>query len=99
MDDASYFPVIRLGPKTSECEKNVIVMSTVTGCHVSNCATSLYGFDNASSRREGVSVSRGVPRYTECVLHHYTVSTSTFSVREVMSTPAPITNGKSRQQN
>ena len=31
MDDASYFLVIRLGPKTSQCEKNVIVLSTVTG--------------------------------------------------------------------
>ena len=37
MDDASYFLVIRLGPKTSECEKNVTVMSTVTGCDVTNC--------------------------------------------------------------
>ena len=45
MADASYFLVIRLGPKTSECEKNVIVMSTVTGCEVSNCATSLHGFN------------------------------------------------------
>ena len=45
MDDASYFLVIRLGPKTSECEKNVIVMSTVTGCEVSNCATTLHGFN------------------------------------------------------
>ena len=32
MDDASSFLVIRLGPKTSECEKNVIVISTVTSC-------------------------------------------------------------------
>ena len=48
----SCFLVIRLGPKTSECEKNVIVMSTVTGCEVSNCATTLHGFNkHASSRR------------------------------------------------
>ena len=44
MDDTSYFLVIRLGPKTSECEKSVIVMSTVPGCEVSNGATSLNGF-------------------------------------------------------
>ena len=31
MDDASFFLVIRPGPKTSECEKNVTVVSTVTG--------------------------------------------------------------------
>ena len=39
MDDASYFLVIRLGPKTSKCEKNVTVVSTVTGCDVTNCAS------------------------------------------------------------
>ena len=56
MDDAGYFLVIRLGPKTSECEKNVIVKSTVSGCEVSNCVTSLNGFNkHASSRREAVS--------------------------------------------
>ena len=66
MDDASYFLVIRLGPKTSECEKNVTVVSTVTGCDVTNCATTLHGFNkHASSRREAVSDSRGVPRCTE----------------------------------
>ena len=30
MDDASYFLVTQLGPKTFECEKNVTVVSTVT---------------------------------------------------------------------
>ena len=45
MDDASYFLVIRLGPKTSECEKNVTVVSTVTSCDVSNCATKIHGFN------------------------------------------------------
>ena len=65
-DDASCFLVIRLGPKTSECGNNVIVKSTVRGCEVTNCATTLHGFNkHASSRREAVSVSRGVPRYTE----------------------------------
>ena len=66
MDDASYFLVIRLGPKTSECEKNVTVVSTVTCCDVTNCATTLHGFnEHASSRREAVSDSRDVPRCTE----------------------------------
>ena len=66
MDDASYCLVIRLGHKTSECEKNVSVMSTVTDCEVSNCATSLHSFNkHASSRREAVSVSRDAPRCTE----------------------------------
>ena len=65
MDDASYFLVIQLGPKTSECEKNVTV-STVTGCVVTNCATTLHGFNkHASSRSEAVSDSRGVPRCIE----------------------------------
>ena len=65
-DDASYFLVIRLGPKTSECEMNVIVKYTVTGCEVSNCAATLHGFNkHASSRREAVSGSRGVPGFTE----------------------------------
>ena len=60
MDDASYFLVIRLGPKTSQCEKNVTVVSTVTGCDVTNCATTVHGFNKqASSRREAVSDSRG----------------------------------------
>ena len=66
MDDASCFLVIRLGPKTSECEKNVIVVSTATSCDVTICATTSQGFiKHASSRREAVSDSRGVPRCTE----------------------------------
>ena len=65
MDDASSFLVIRLGPKTSECHENVIVVSTVTVCDVTNCATTLHGFSKlASSRHEAVSDSRGVPRCT-----------------------------------
>ena len=75
MDDASYFLVIRLGPKTSECEKNVTVVSTVTGCDVTNCATTLHGFNkHASSRREAVSDSRGVPRCTEKIHKIYACS-------------------------
>ena len=66
MDDASCSLVIRLGPKTSVYEKNVIVVSTATGCDVTNGATTLQGFNkHASSRREAVSDSRGVPRCTE----------------------------------
>ena len=66
MDDASHLLVIRLGPKTSECEKNVTVVSTVTDCDVINCATTLHGFNkHAPSRRKAVSDSRGVPRCTE----------------------------------
>ena len=66
MDDASYCLAIRSGPKTSECEKNVTVVSTVTGCDVTTCATTLHGFNkHASSRREAMSDSRGVPRCTE----------------------------------
>ena len=45
MDDASYFLMIRLGPKTTECEMYVIVKSTVAGCEVSNCAATLHGFN------------------------------------------------------
>ena len=45
MDDASCFLVIRLRPKTSVHEKNVTVVSTVTGCDVTNCATTLHGFN------------------------------------------------------
>ena len=37
--------MIRLGPKTSECEKNVIFVSTATSCDVTNCATTLHGFN------------------------------------------------------
>ena len=60
------FSAIRLGPKTSECEKNVSVKSTASGCGVTYCATTLQGFNkHASSRREDVSDSRGVPRCTE----------------------------------
>ena len=36
MDDTSCFLVIRLGPKTSECEMNVSVKSTGTDCEVYN---------------------------------------------------------------
>ena len=49
MDDVSYVLVIQLGPKTSQCEKNVTVVSTVTGCDVTNCATTLHGFNKHAS--------------------------------------------------
>ena len=64
MDDASYFHDIRLGPKTSVYHMKVIVVSS--GCDVTNCATTLQGFNkHASSHREAVSDSRRVPRCTE----------------------------------
>ena len=63
------FTLSDLGPRrlsVTECEENVTVVSTVTGCDVTNCATTLHGFNkHASSRREAVSDSRGVPRCTE----------------------------------
>ena len=66
VDAASCFLTVRLGPKTSECEKHVSVKSTATGCDVTYCATTLQGFNkHASSRREAVSDSRSVPRCTE----------------------------------
>ena len=58
MDDASYFLVIRRGPKTSECEKNVTVVSTVTGCDVTSCATTLLGFN-----KPRLPASRGCVRF------------------------------------
>ena len=64
MDDANCFHMVRLELKTSVNDMNVTVMSTVTGCD--HCATTLQGFNkHASSRREAVSDSRGVPRCTE----------------------------------
>ena len=66
VDDTCCSHVIQLGPKTSVHEKHASVKSTVTGCDVTNCATTLQGFNkHASSRREAVSDSRGVPRCTE----------------------------------
>ena len=45
LDDASCFLTIRLGPKTSVYEKHVSVKSTVQRCDVTNCATTLQGFN------------------------------------------------------
>ena len=49
VDDTCYCHVIRLGPKTSGREKHVSVKSTVTGCDVTNCATTLNGFNKQNS--------------------------------------------------
>ena len=66
VDDTCCFHDIRLGPKTSVYVEHVSVKSTVTGCDATYCATTLQGFNkHASSRREAVSDSRGVPRCTE----------------------------------
>ena len=60
------FSSIRLQLKASVNDMNVTVVSTVTGCDVTYCATTQQGFNkHASSRREAVSDSRGVPRCTE----------------------------------
>ena len=42
---------VRLGPKTSVPEKHVRVKSTVTSCDVTNCATTLQGFNKHASSR------------------------------------------------
>ena len=62
-DDVSWFLI---GRKTSVYGKYVSAKSTVTGCDVNYCATTLQGFNkHASSRREAVSDSRGVRRCSE----------------------------------
>ena len=50
MDDASFFLVIRLGPKTSVYQKNVTVVCAVTGCDVTNNATTLHGLNKHNNR-------------------------------------------------
>ena len=73
MDDASHFLVIRLGPKTSECEKNVTVVSTVTGCDVTNCATTFHGFNKQRSSGIQLFVSHKPIRSAQTyVIHLYT---------------------------
>ena len=42
--------MIRLGPTTSECEKNVTVVSTVSGGDVTNCATTVHGFNKQNRK-------------------------------------------------
>ena len=37
--------MMRLGPMTSGCVMCVIVKTTVASCEVSNCATTLHGFN------------------------------------------------------
>ena len=70
MDDANCFHMIRLELKTSVNDMNVSVKSIVTCCDVTCCATTLQGFNkHASSRREAVSDSRGVPRCTEKIFY------------------------------
>ena len=59
------FSLSDLGPRRL-CVRSISVKSTVTGCDVTYCATTLQGFNkHASSRREAVSDSRGVPACTE----------------------------------
>ena len=86
MDDTCCFHDIRLGPKTSVYHVKVIVVSTASGCDVTNCATTLQGFNkHASSRREAVSDSRDIPRCTEKIPKIYACSHVSI-VRLVQST-------------
>ena len=57
------FSAIRLELKTYVNEMYVTVVSTVTGCDVTTVQQAFN--KHASSRREAVSDSRGVPRCTE----------------------------------
>ena len=52
------FSLIRLWPKTSECEKKVIVVSTATGCDVTNCATTSHGFNKQDQNLQCFSRNR-----------------------------------------
>ena len=80
------FYAIRLGPKTSVCEMNVNVVSTVTDCDVTYCATTLLGFNKHASRREAVSDSRGVPR---CTKKNFKKSTDAHMCRSFDSSTPP----------
>ena len=84
---------IRLGPKTSVYERHLSVKSTATGCDVTNCATTLQGFNkHASSRREAVSDSRGVPRCTEKSSQNLRLLTCVDrSTRPIHQNPYPVT--------
>ena len=66
MDENCFLFDSDLGPRRLCEEKHVSVKSTVTGCDVSYCATTLQGFNQHPPRvREAVSDSRDVPRCTE----------------------------------
>ena len=56
------FTIYDLDPKTSECEKHVSVKSTVTGCDVTHCATTLQGFNKHLFAHSVVLVSRAQGR-------------------------------------
>ena len=60
------FTISDLTPRRLCEEKHASVKSTGTSFDVTYCATTLQGFNkHASSRREAVSDSRGVPRCNE----------------------------------
>ena len=66
---------------------NVTVVSTLTSCDVTYCATTLQGFNkHASSRREAVSDSRGVPRCTEIFFLQFYACSHVSIIRLVQST-------------
>ena len=88
-----------LGPRRLCAWKYVTVMSTVTGCDVTYRATTLQGFNKrASSRREAVSDSQGVPRCTEKI---FKKSTHAHMCRSFDSSnppyPNPVTRGVTRR--
>ena len=56
--------MIRPGPKTSECEKNVTVVSTVTGSDVTTRAT-IHGFNKHFRCHSLVSDNVGKAVHTE----------------------------------
>ena len=62
VDDASYYLVIRLGPKTSECEKNVIVMSTV---RTVKCPTLLQHYMDSTSTHRRVATLRKNTKFAQ----------------------------------
>ena len=81
------FTISDLGPRRLCAEQYVSVKSTVTGCDVTYCATTLQGFNkHATSRRKAVSDSRGVPRCTEKITKNIYTCSHVSIVRLVQST-------------
>ena len=58
VDDTCCFHTIRLGPKTSECEKYVTVMSTVPGCDVTTVQQHYKGSSSLLASRGCVRFAR-----------------------------------------
>ena len=85
------FTAIRRGPKTSVYEMHVSVKSTVTGCDVTYCATTLQGLNkHASSRREAASDSRGATRCTVKISKIY--DCSHVSINRLVQSTIPVSS-------